>query len=395
MVQTWTFDCRGFQDVQAFQYKNKIYLLGTLNLFQQTTNVSGFRTVAEGLAALDSRLIDTTLAVILSRSNKMQQIQEKNWMALVKDNELYFVTQVLPLQVLRFDITTRELIPVQTSGNAKFVNQPMLGGWPLRGGTPFIDLGWGWLSLVHRKVDYPFGPVYTHHMITITFSEEAGFKLSNISPGFRLPQFDAKVSQDIQSASGLLEDGDDLVIGFGIADCSAGFAVLPGLLGQLRNNARTLPVIFSDLLRGQIDKPRTVIRWEGPVADTLSFASVARQLGAALLRQGIDMDFHDTSKDPIPALLQNPAYKDVADRVLRLNADLLRPPEILVRMTWPPNLHPAAGSELVVYLPWEFQGIPKRWVHAINNHVSEVWVPSTYNKDIFEAAGVMSSKVIV
>lgn len=52
------------------------------------------------------------------------------------------------------------------------------------------------------------------------------------------------------------------------------------------------------------------------------------------------------------------------------------------------------SERIVGYTVWETDSLPKKWVKDIN-HLDEVWVPSTYNKEVFENSGVTSHLKIV
>jgi hypothetical protein len=46
-------------------------------------------------------------------------------------------------------------------------------------------------------------------------------------------------------------------------------------------------------------------------------------------------------------------------------------------------------KQVVGYTTWETDTLPVNWVMNINNEASEVWCPSTYNKDVFQNSGVI------
>jgi glycosyltransferase involved in cell wall biosynthesis len=52
------------------------------------------------------------------------------------------------------------------------------------------------------------------------------------------------------------------------------------------------------------------------------------------------------------------------------------------------------SERIVGYTVWETESLPKKWVKNINE-LDEVWVPSTYNKEVFENSGVTSHLKIV
>jgi glycosyltransferase involved in cell wall biosynthesis len=62
---------------------------------------------------------------------------------------------------------------------------------------------------------------------------------------------------------------------------------------------------------------------------------------------------------------------------------------------WPPSFEAPSAGPFVLYQPWEFGSIPKRWVESIRNVVDEVWVPSNVVRDAFVDSGVSPELVQV
>ena len=70
-------------------------------------------------------------------------------------------------------------------------------------------------------------------------------------------------------------------------------------------------------------------------------------------------------------------------------------PDVEVRSSWPPRFDPPAEGRLVVVLPWELGSAPRDWVEAVNRHVDELWVPSSYSRDCYLESGVDPDRVAV
>ncbi|HZQ82084.1 MAG TPA: glycosyltransferase [Gaiellaceae bacterium] len=62
---------------------------------------------------------------------------------------------------------------------------------------------------------------------------------------------------------------------------------------------------------------------------------------------------------------------------------------------WPPSFDAPTSGPFVLYQPWEYGPVPRRWVESIRDVVDEVWVPSSYVRDGFIASGVAPQLVHV
>jgi glycosyltransferase involved in cell wall biosynthesis len=63
--------------------------------------------------------------------------------------------------------------------------------------------------------------------------------------------------------------------------------------------------------------------------------------------------------------------------------------------SWPANFEPVTDGPTVVCLPWEFGAPPAEWVEEVNTRVDRVWVPSSYVRDGYVAAGMPPNVVEV
>jgi glycosyltransferase involved in cell wall biosynthesis len=59
-----------------------------------------------------------------------------------------------------------------------------------------------------------------------------------------------------------------------------------------------------------------------------------------------------------------------------------------------PSFRPEKGIYSVCYTVWETDRLPKQWVELINT-MDEVWVPSSWNKELFELSGVTKPVVVI
>jgi hypothetical protein len=163
------------------------------------------------------------------------------------------------------------------------------------------------------------------------------------------------VPNDIQFASGLVANKDRLYVTYGVEDCVSGLIVLKNFLSKQKQENDAPPVLALHLHPTEHQRQR-VVRWEGPVRDTSSFSTVSRELGSRyvfirpvhpcdashrfcdaccrLLDVSIEMEFHDTSQIPSLSTIANPRFHDVIANVLLHNVQLLRPPEVIIRMSW-------------------------------------------------------------
>ena len=66
-----------------------------------------------------------------------------------------------------------------------------------------------------------------------------------------------------------------------------------------------------------------------------------------------------------------------------------------VAQHWPPSFDPPSAGPFVLYQPWEFGAVPKRWVEEVRRTVDEVWAPSQAARAAFVASGVAPDLVHV
>jgi glycosyltransferase involved in cell wall biosynthesis/Flp pilus assembly protein TadD/2-polyprenyl-3-methyl-5-hydroxy-6-metoxy-1,4-benzoquinol methylase len=132
------------------------------------------------------------------------------------------------------------------------------------------------------------------------------------------------------------------------------------------------------------------ICWEGAQFVHHSLAGINRQICSGLIAGGHEVSVIPTEKDTFAPPVRSP-LRNVLDR---MNKDLASV-DIHVRHHWPPNLDPPERGRWVVIQPWEFGSLPKKWVEVFSRQVDEMWVYSTYVRDVYVGSGVPADRVAI
>jgi glycosyltransferase involved in cell wall biosynthesis len=137
------------------------------------------------------------------------------------------------------------------------------------------------------------------------------------------------------------------------------------------------------------DKPGVMLN--GSFFEHSSLARINRELGAALV-ESTDLD----------ACLEPVAYTSLPGERLPhgelLAPALLRHPrhlQLTIRHSWPPDFSRPSRGKLAVIVPWEYGAVPQVWSRQIEQNVDELWVPSTFVRDVFVRAGVGAQRIQV
>lgn len=149
--------------------------------------------------------------------------------------------------------------------------------------------------------------------------------------------------------------------------------------------------VFSNenpLKKEPVDKYNIV--WEGPIFSSGSLALVNRELSLNIFEKG-----HSLKTKP----MENDNTMISGDNMFRelskcKNAEL-KEVDFSIRHHWPPSLVPPQKGKWIVIQPWEFGSLPKQWAHKFENDVDEMWVPSSYVKDVYVSSGVSEDRVFV
>jgi glycosyltransferase involved in cell wall biosynthesis/tetratricopeptide (TPR) repeat protein len=178
-------------------------------------------------------------------------------------------------------------------------------------------------------------------------------------------------------------------------------ALYPHSDRELPGGARDLPANgmapVSALLTGAKDHTPTAaladigpVLWEGDFCSLHSLAHVNRQLCQGLLTRGFALTpRHCASSAPSADLSLAPILAKALQRGAGPAA------AVHVRQQWPPDWSPPAAGHWVVMQPWEFGSVPRAWVDALQKHVDDLWVPTSYVRDCFVKGGVPAERVHV
>jgi glycosyltransferase involved in cell wall biosynthesis len=129
----------------------------------------------------------------------------------------------------------------------------------------------------------------------------------------------------------------------------------------------------------------------GPFLAHSSVARINREL-AAILVQDPELDLELRPHGWVSL----PGAAPTQDQVVRAGLkNLASCVDLTLRLHWPPDFSPPARGKLAVLLPWEFGGLPRRWVAEIERHVDELWVPSNFVRSVALGAGISERRIHV
>jgi len=131
------------------------------------------------------------------------------------------------------------------------------------------------------------------------------------------------------------------------------------------------------------------VRWEGSQLVHHSLAVINRNVCSRLINAGYPVSIIPYEPDEFKP--EGEAFASIAARV-QAPLDHV---DVHVRHQWPPNLTPPEEGKWVVIQPWEFGSLPRAWVEVFAAQVDEMWVPSTYVKQVYVDSGVPAERVVV
>jgi tetratricopeptide (TPR) repeat protein len=198
------FPVAGFEDCRLFFCRGRFWCSATV----RDMNPSGRCEIA--LLELDAehRIVD----VAVERSVHADRHQ-KNWVPLVRDEDLFFLYLSDPTIVLAYDFAEKR---------ARVVSEktPVLALDHLRGGSQAVPIAGGWLFLAHEVVSHGAASrVYLHHLVFLTWEFEVGA----VSAPFYFAQ------KGLEFCAGIVVDetGGKLLASVGLGDRRAVVAQLP------------------------------------------------------------------------------------------------------------------------------------------------------------------------
>lgn len=133
------------------------------------------------------------------------------------------------------------------------------------------------------------------------------------------------------------------------------------------------------------------LKWVSAVFDSSGYGAASRGYIDALLDTGqVDLTIGAVTFEQ-----QRTTHTRFHNRVKNL-IDKPLPHKIQVSHLTPENFptHKGKGVYNVAYTAWETSKLPNSWVPLINL-MDEVWVPSTWNKEVFEESGVKIPVVVI
>lgn len=167
----------GMEDARIIYWKKSFYMYGALWCHPyETTNIA--------LCKLSDKFDVEKITVF-----KEKNIQ-KNWISLIKDDELYFIKHICPFELYKYDENNDRAISVYTNKNIteEFKN--------IRGGSPCIPFEYkkykGYLAITHKRNnfidykhqfivfngEYPFEPIWKSKDFIIDKNNKRGIEFA-------------------------------------------------------------------------------------------------------------------------------------------------------------------------------------------------------------------------
>lgn len=192
----------GVEDIRLFEINGAISGIGTCVSIKDGLGFEGYKAQPVSFDLKDGRINNPTLW-----ESSLGRKIDKNWVPLVKNNQLNLVYSLDPLTIIKIDGNNASVV----KGNV--TDQPIL----LSGGTPFVALGEKYISVAH----YPklfVDKHYYYHCFVVLNSE---LELEEVSEPFFIQR------RGIEYACGLVQDGEDLLLSYGVADRAAFYVRIP------------------------------------------------------------------------------------------------------------------------------------------------------------------------
>ena len=416
----------GEEDARAFAVGDTMYALFNVGIILPESDLDDLQ-LSRGkkisvrrmvLATVDVNTATYTTAVLIEIPDMHLLDDVKNLMPLVReDGDVALVHSWSPFAVCLLTFRTGVCTAERVSDETGFSNTGGAGRGPSHSGsTPLVRVPQGYLGLVHSKAQMELGRLYSHAWVLVSHASphhtllwrSPSFRLPDVDPSFRVKAGSStetfRVLGDIQFASGLVVDvaSSTAIVTYGVQDCISWIArvSLPARAlggdgsGSLSSAAESFMPTLKPVHVGATPS-RPVVRWDGPVSDMSGFATAARGLLSRMRAdESISLQIMDLNRNRGEQALVA-EYGSLYDTAIHSQLDMASPPDVTVRMHWPPNFSKPGSGKLVMYLPWEFGIIPREWVNAINTHVDEVWVPAKSVKKGFEKSGVTAPIAIV
>ncbi|KAL4430368.1 hypothetical protein ABPG77_002174 [Micractinium sp. CCAP 211/92] len=446
---------QGVEDPRAFVHGGQPHLLVTFHIMQPDKRFWGRRRqwweaeaplqshmavlrLSEGLEAVDS-------AVVLQCAG-LHSMRQKNWMHLPiaqPIGEALFVTNIQPFTVVSCDLETGfcRLVhgPEHATGSSSRGGGPgspiagldgcggslqgsaseggaaslaaVLGGTRLHGGSSFVRVGSKrYLSIAHHKEVLPYGRVYTHHWVLLEggLGGAGELRVAWVSEGFRLPDMPGvRPSRDVQFASSLTLQEDELLIGYELARVPGFSAQLAawlqrGLGTQPVSPAPTAPAggvpgVMRGALRAASSSP-AIIRWEASLfgreercAEAAAAVGTGWQ-GSALPAAGARLLLRHLDQRPGPRTARQLAGLPLVTS----NEQSSVPADVAISHARLEDLVPAVAAAWLPWVPRLGTSAPAAAVELLRRHASRVLVPTAFHRaSLVQLLGFTAQQVAV
>jgi GT2 family glycosyltransferase/Flp pilus assembly protein TadD len=133
-----------------------------------------------------------------------------------------------------------------------------------------------------------------------------------------------------------------------------------------------------------------VIVWEGSQYVKHSLALINREMCVRLAKDNVELSLIPYGNDSY-----KPAAKDPESILIPYFNKKVDNADIHVRLQWPPKFEAPESGHWVINQPWEFGILPKEWVNIFSRQIDEMWVISSYVRDVYVNSGVPADRVFV
>lgn len=148
----------------------------------------------------------------------------------------------------------------------------------------------------------------------------------------------------------------------------------------------------------ELSAPVLNLVWEGSQFVAHSLALINREHCYNVIRSGVaDLTIVPYEHDEFP-VQGNQKFEALQKHDIRYKGDTAPKnkllPYVWVRHQWPPKFDAPQGARWIVMQPWEFSTLRKDFAEAFKE-ADEIWVPSTWVRDVFVESGLDFDKVQV
>lgn len=203
-VERFDFPVRGFEDCRVLSCRGRLWCSCTV----RDLNPEGRCEIA--ILELDD---EQRVVGIHPQRSLRPELHQKNWVPLVRDDELYLVYATDPTEVLRFDFDSMRSELVRASVPSHSMED-------FRGSSQAIAVPGGWLYLAHQVAHFPpFKRIYLHRFVLL----DDDFAVRRVSHPFYF------VDKGIEFCAGLVRDEQRgrLLASFGVWDRETLVVALP------------------------------------------------------------------------------------------------------------------------------------------------------------------------